>query len=168
MPDSPASDMPHVPMLARQQSDFSFMAGRPPLPLHMRGDMQMNSPRSSPSSASPSLSNYAGSQQRPSMTSHPAMYGPPPTLEPPTHQDSRSNGSANGSPQLGSMGWQSPSHMASPLPQDGYMYPAETLQFQTNHLYHQNSNMRRPNSTEPDYYDQHKIRPVNEIWQGQM
>ncbi|MCJ1443695.1 MAG: hypothetical protein MMC23_004195 [Stictis urceolatum] len=167
VPDSPASDMPQVPMLPRQASDFQFMAGRPQLPLHLRNDMQAHSPRSSPRSTSPSLSSYGGNHQRPSLTSHPQMYGPPPTLEPPAH-DSRSSGSAGGSPHLSSMGWQSPTQMASPLPNENFMYP-EPFNVQAAHLYYPSSNMRRPNSTEPDHYD-HKIRPQapEGIWQTHM
>jgi hypothetical protein len=176
---SPSSEVPTMPLLPRHHSDFSYMATGS-LPPHMRGgvaDLQSQSPRSSPSSTSPSLSAY-GSNQRPSLTSHPSIYGPPPTLEPPTHHEQRQPGSLSGSPHLGSMGWQSPVHggMGSPghgglgsPGQQEFMYPEPPYGAPPPHqLYYPNSSIRRPHSTEPDQYEL-KPRVLSEqVWTAQM
>lgn len=92
---SPTSEMPPMPPLSRQTSELSYVSG--PFPQHLRGELPPPSTRSSPSLPSPTRSSFS-TQHRPSLTSHPATYGPPPTLEPPTHQDSRRPGSASGKP----------------------------------------------------------------------
>ncbi|KAL9120675.1 MAG: hypothetical protein Q9187_002767 [Circinaria calcarea] len=163
---SPSHEVPQVPHLVRAQTDFPYMAPGP-LPPHLRGDMQQPSPRSTPSVTSPSLSAYGGNQHRPSLTSHPSMYGPPQPLEPPTHHEQHQSGSVSGSPHLGSLGWQSPAPagMGSPSQTGGYSYP-DPYGAPPPHLYYQNPNVRRPQSTEPEY-DDIKPRIVGgEIWSG--
>ena len=164
---SPSTGLPRMPGMQRQASDF----GGYNLPPHLRGEFQQQaSPRSSPSVTSPSLSSF-GTSQRPSMTSYPSGYAPPQPLEPPTHGDIKS-GSAAGSPHLSSVGWQSPQHpgIGSPGPAE-YSYPepsyAQMPQGMPNNMqayyYHQNSNLRRPQSTEADGYDT-KPRMGQEMW----
>lgn len=168
---SPASEIPHMPALNRQSSDISYL---PPgsLPPHMRPDLPSQpSPRSSPSASSPPLSAFGGNPHRPSLTSHPSsVYGPPPILEPPTHHEQRQPSSASGSPHLSSVGWHSPSHPGIGSPShhsEPYMYPEPPYGAPAPHLYYPNSNLRRPQSTEPDQYDT-KPRIVGEVWNGQM
>jgi len=149
---SPTSNLPPMPPLSRQTSELSYISG--PFPHHLRGDLPPSSARSSPSLPSPTRSSFS-TQHRPSLTSHPATYGPPPTLEPPTHQDSRRPGSASGSPHLGSSGWQSPIHpgMSSPGHGESYLYPDPPFAGPAPHFYYPNSHLRRPHSTEPDQYE---------------
>ncbi|MCJ1416569.1 hypothetical protein MMC32_002907 [Xylographa parallela] len=166
---SPSSEATQMPMLPRQHSEFSYLHSGS-LPPHMRGDVQQSSPRSSPSSTSPSLSAYGSNHHnRPSLTSHPSMYGPPPTLEPPTHQEHRQPNSISGSPHLSSMGWQSPAHtsMGSPGHVE-YMYPEPPFGAPTPHLYYPNSSIRRPQSTEPDQYEMKPRLVSGEVWTGHM
>ena len=161
---SPATEIPQMSISNRLPgaADYSYLpsAGLPP---HMRNSFQEQSPRSSPSATSPSLSNFVPAQpnhHRPSLTSHPQMYGPPPTLEPhPTHHNHQQSGSSNSSPHMSGIGWQSPTHaggLGSPpgsVGDGGYIYPEPPYGGPAPHLYYQNSNMRRPNSTEPDQYE---------------
>ena len=97
------------------------------------------------------------------------MYGPPPTLEPPTHHEQRQPNSLSGSPHLGSMGWQSPTHgsLGSPSHTE-FMYPEPQFGTPAPHLYYQNSNTRRPNSTEPDQYEMKPRLIGGEVWPTQM
>ena len=163
---SPSSDMPHVPLLPRQHSDFSYMPSGS-IPPHLRGDMS-HIPRSG--STSPSLSAFGNNHGRPSLTSHPNMYGPPPILEPPTHHDQRTSGSASGSPHLSSIGWQSPSQsgIGSPVPGDSYAYPEPSFGVPNGHLYYPSSNIRRPHSTEPDHYETKPRLVPGEVWMGPL
>ena len=87
------------------------------------------------------------------MTSHPAGYGPPSVLEPPTSTNNAQSGSANGSPHMGAMGWQSPSHqgMPSPTAQESYAYPDPNhYAGAAQNLYYANQAMQRPGSAEPN------------------
>lgn len=145
---SPGQDLPPIPNMHRQGSDFGYIPNGG-LPLHLRNDMQQPSPRSIPGSPPPSNNNFS-SNHRPSMTSHPNNYGPPQPLEPPANNDHRSQGS--GSPHMSAIGWGSPqpNSMPSPQPVDNYAYPDPTYGGQP--LYYPGSNMRRPQSTEPDDY----------------
>ena len=124
------------------------------LPPHVRAGMQQPSPRSSPSASSPTLSAFSGNSfpHRPSLTSHPML----PVLEPPAYHDLRQPSSGSGSPHLGTPGWNSPVHpgnLPSPGQCDaGYSYPEPPYQT-GQHLYYPNSNLRRPQSTEPDQYE---------------
>ena len=143
---SPNTEIPHMPHLNRQTSSISYTSNDS-LPPHMRGGLQQPSPRSSPSASSPSLSAFGGNHHRPSLTSHPTL----PVLEPPTYHDLRQPSSGSGSPHFGSTGWQSPAH-PSGLPSPGhgdssFMYPEPPS------FYYPNSNLRRPQSTEPDHYE---------------
>ncbi|KLU88637.1 zinc finger protein 58 [Magnaporthiopsis poae ATCC 64411] len=83
------------------------------LPSHLRGDVHAASPTSTTSSG------YTNNRP----TSHPTGYGPPQVLEP--NVETRPGpGSASGSPHLGSVGWQSPSHVGSPSHStSGFVYP---------------------------------------------
>lgn len=169
---SPSNEIPHMPGLNRSSSDFFTSGGLPP---HMRGDLmpQQPSPRSSPSAPSPTLSSFGSNPHRPSLTSHPSMYGPPPILEPPTHHEQRQPVSAGGSPHLSSVGWHSPSHpgsMGSPSHhgEPSYMYPEPPYSAPVPHLYYPNSNIRRPQSTEPEHYDSKARLVTGEIWNGHL
>lgn len=166
---SPVSETTtQLPMLPRQHSSFSYLHSGS-LPPHMRGDMQQPSPGSSPSSTSPSLSAYGGNHSRPSLTSHPSIYGPPPILEPPTHHEHRQPNSVSGSPHLSSMGWQSPTHpsMGSPSHAE-YMYPEPPYGAPSQQLYYPNSSIRRPQSTEPDQYELKPRLVSGEVWSAHM
>ncbi|MCJ1235587.1 Zinc finger protein, C2H2 tynpe [Varicellaria rhodocarpa] len=154
---SPSHQLQQPTNLPRQHGDYVYMAPGS-LPLHMRGDVQQQSPRSSPTATSPSLSAYGGNPHRPSLTSHPSMYGPPPVLEPPTHHDQRQHGSPIGSPHLSSLGWQSPSQATMGSPSQGFAYP-EPPYTGPHHLYY-----RRPQSTEPGDYETKPRIVGNEIW----
>lgn len=151
---SPNEDIPSMPHLIRQTSSLSYNSSDS-LPPHMRSGLQQPSPRSSPSASSPSLSAFGGSTSyhRPSLTSHPNL----PVLEPPTYHDLRSG---SGSPHLSNAGWQSPVNptMPSPTHVDFPMYPESPYGNGGGgmSLYHPSSNMRRPQSTEPDHYE---LRP---------
>lgn len=156
-PNSELAPMSHIP---RHPGD-AWM-NNSSLPGHLRGDYGLQSQQQPPSNG------YANGM-RP--TSHPTGYGPPPTLEPPTSVDNRQQGpgSATGSPHMASMGWQSPSHhsMPSPSQSNSYVYPDPDPYGSSgamNHMYYPNSNIRRPQSTEPDNYD---LKPrINEMWQA--
>ena len=166
---SPSGEAAQVAAMQRQPSDFSYMTPGS-LPMHMRGDLQQASPRSSPATNAQPLSAYGSNQHRQAMTSHPIMYGPPPTLEPPTHQEHRQTGSNNGSPHMNSIGWISPGHagMGSPNHVDSYIYPEPPYVATAPHLYYPNSNIRRPQSTEPDQYERKPRLVGGEVWTGQM
>ncbi len=162
---SPGTELPRIPNMNHQGSDYSYLTNIS-VPPHMRADLQRPSPQPSPTAPSPSTSSFNASHHRPSLTSHPSGYGPPPTLEPPTHQDPRQAGSTNGSPHAGHLGWQSPTHpsMASPAHNGSYVYPEPPYGASTPHLCYPNSNIRRPQSTEPENYES-KPRLMNgEIW----
>ncbi len=162
---SPSNGIPRMPTLNRQTSDFSYMPNGS-LPHHIRGDLQQPSPRSSPSAPSPSYSSFGSNQHRPSLTSYPSMYCPPQILEPPTHHENRRGGSAGDSPHLGSVGWQSPVHpgMGSPSHGEPYMYPEPPYGAPAHHLYYPNSNLRRPQSSEPDHYETKPRLVGGEVW----
>ncbi|KAF2853313.1 hypothetical protein T440DRAFT_516017 [Plenodomus tracheiphilus IPT5] len=166
---SPANGMGagFVPGMHRQTSDFAY-AGNMNVPPHMRNEMPQPSPRASPALTPQSYaSSVSGS--RPPITSHPSGgYGPPQILEPPTtanHNQSGTN-SANGSPHMTAMGWQSPSQQALPSPggaDNGYVYPEPQYQ-QQNSMYYQNPTLRRPTSTDPDHYNPNQQRMGNDMW----
>jgi hypothetical protein len=151
---SPSNELPPLPSLHRP-SELGYLQPNGSFPPHLRHDFQQQSPRSSPGIPSPSLAgSFANlSQHRPSLTSHPTGYGPPQPLEPPANTDHRGNGSAGGSPHLTGMGWPSPSthNLPSPSAIDAYSYPDPT--YGGAPLYYPGSNIRRPQSTEPDHYE---------------
>ncbi|KAI9714289.1 MAG: hypothetical protein M1820_000250 [Bogoriella megaspora] len=165
---SPSASMQGISTLHRQASDYAYMAGMN-MPPHLRGEMQQPSPRSSPSVASQPYTSVP-TNARPSLTSHPSGYGPPSVLEPaPTsnngQQQQQQAGSANGSPHMANMGWQSPAQqgMASPNPGESYVYPDPHYGQTPNMYYPPNSSVRRPQSSEPDPYQQTN-RLGNELW----
>lgn len=161
---SPAAGMPVVPAMHRQASDYAYM-GNMNVPPHLRNEIQQPSPRSSPSLTSQSYTS-AVNNQRPSLTSHPSGYGPPPILEPPASANHGQPGSVNGSPHMGTMGWQSPSQqgLPSPGPADSYVYPEPHYNSSATNMYYPNSNIRRPQSTEPDQYDPRQQRMAGDMW----
>jgi hypothetical protein len=155
-----------APLLPRQPNDFGYIAGG--LPPHLRADLTQNSPRSG--STSPSLSAF-GVSTRPSFTSHPNSYvPPPPPLEPPTQNEQRTTGSANGSPHLSSIGWQTPPHhnIGSPVPGNGYIYPDPAYELTQPNIYYTNTTQRRPQSTEPDQYELKPRMSANDVWGSQL
>ncbi|KAI0483840.1 hypothetical protein F4859DRAFT_512477 [Xylaria cf. heliscus] len=166
MSTSPGAD-PAGPNTMRP-SDYSFM-GNGTLPSHLRADIHTQTPTSM-GSFTPGM--------RP--TSHPTNYPPPPTLEPNIESHNSTGGSTAGSPHMGSVGWQSPSHVQSPshMPSPTYsnnggsgsVYPDLEPSFAGNALspmYSYSTQVRRGNSTEPpsSTYDV-KPRP-SELWAGQ-
>ncbi|KAI9814649.1 MAG: hypothetical protein M1827_003205 [Pycnora praestabilis] len=163
---SPSAELPSIPVsMHRQVTDFSFM-GNGSLPSHMRNDMQQQSPRNSPLAMPQSLTSHGGGHTLQRITSHPSPYGPPTTLEPPMGIDQRlQQASTNGSPHMSTIGWQSPPQpgLASPSQGDSYVYPEPLYGATAPQLYYPNSNIRRPQSTEPDGYDT-KPRMGGEVW----
>lgn len=142
---------------AMRNSEYSYMNN---VPVHLRTDMQSQSPTSAPSYTT---------GMRP--TSYPTAYPPPPTLEP-SVESHHSGGSTGGSPHMGSVGWQSPSHMPSPTPSNGgngCVYPDPDQPFLGSNTmgqmyYNAAPHIRRPTSTEPGSaaYD---VKPrVGELW----
>ncbi|KAI1173539.1 hypothetical protein F4777DRAFT_446937 [Nemania sp. FL0916] len=99
MSASPGAD--HGAPNTMRFNDYAYM-GNGTLPVHIRSDIHTQSPTSA--------ANFA-SGMRP--TSHPASYPPPPPLEPNIESHHSAGGSTGGSPHMGSVGWQSPSHMQS-------------------------------------------------------
>lgn len=151
-PNSELAPMNHMP---RHPGEFPQYMNNSPLPGHLRGEYAQNQPP-------PATASFQNTM-RP--TSHPTGYGPPPTLEPPASSEPRQGGSVSNSPHMGNAGWASPPpNMPSPS-SNNYVYPdpdpynaAQMGQM----YYHQNSNMRRPQSTEPADYD---VKPrMNEMW----
>ncbi|OTB09507.1 hypothetical protein M426DRAFT_80341 [Hypoxylon sp. CI-4A] len=148
---------------AMRNGDYSYVSNGS-LPAHIRTDMQSQSPTSAPA--------YTTSM-RP--TSHPTAFPPPPTLEPNIESHQSGTGSTGGSPHMGSTGWQSPSHMASPTHSNGgsnFVYPDPDPSFMSGNgmglqYYTAGSQIRRPTSTDTttSTYDV-KPRP-NELWAGQ-
>lgn len=160
----------------RQQNDFSYLSSVA-VPAHLRTDMpamHSQSPTSAPTYAT---------TMRPTSHPHHTAFAPPPTLEPNLEPNQSPAGSVAGSPHMGSVGWQSPTHMASPThhmaspthsnPGNAYVYPdPDQSPFTSNHLGQMYYNgvgqlIRRPNSTDPGTggYDDVKPRP-NELWAG--
>ena len=166
---SPSNGMPAgvVPGMHRQAPDYAYMGGMN-VPPHMRNEMPQPSPRASPALTTQSYSSNV-SNSRPTITSHPSAYGPPQILEPPAsanHNQAGGTSSANGSPHMTAMGWQSPSQQPIPSPgggDNGYVYPEPQYNSQ-NSMYYQNHNIRRPNSTEPDHYNPNQQRMGGEMW----
>ncbi|RFU23587.1 hypothetical protein B7463_g12750, partial [Scytalidium lignicola] len=144
-----------APMSAqRHMGEYQYM-NHSPLPGHLRGEYLSHQ-------QPPTTAPYSN-VMRP--TSHPTGYGPPPPLEPPTHTDQRQPGSAGGSPHMSNAGWQSPSQaMHSPSQANSFVYPDPEYGAQAalGSMYYPNSNIRRPQSTEPDGYD---MKPrMSEMW----
>ncbi len=158
MSASPNSELAPMNGMPRQP-EYGYM-NNSPLPGHLRPEYNM-------SNQQPQTTAVYQSGMRP--TSHPTGYGPPSILEPPANME-RQPGSANGSPHMSAVGWQSPSHnMPSPSQSNAYVYPDPDPYGASAaigpHLYYQNSNMRRPQSTEPDGGYEVKPRP-NDLWQA--
>lgn len=145
------SPVPDLGANAMRQNEYAYMNNNGgTLPAHLRTGMHTQIPTSAPS---------YGADMRP--TSHPASFPPPPTtLEPSIEPHQSGPGSAGGSPHMGSVGWVSPSHMASPTHSQsghGYVYPdPDQTAFTTGGLgqmgqmyYGSAQQIRRPQSTEP-------------------
>jgi len=152
---------------AMRSNDYSYM-GNGTLPVHLRPDMHLQTPTSA-STLTPGM--------RP--TSHPTNYLPPPTLEPSVEPHQSTPGSTGGSPHMGSVGWQSPSHAQSPshLPSPTFsngggnnsVYPDLEPAFGNNSLspvYSFSTQGRRPNSTEPTSTTYDVKQPPSELWAG--
>ncbi|KAI0839754.1 hypothetical protein F5Y06DRAFT_286223 [Hypoxylon sp. FL0890] len=148
---------------AMRGSDYSYVSNGS-LPVHLRTDMQSQSPTSAPAYTT---------GMRP--TSHPTTYPPPPTLEPSVESHQSGTGSTGGSPHMGSVGWQSPSHMASPTHSNSgnsYVYPDPDQPFLgSNNMgqmyYNAGAQIRRPTSTEPGSATYHEVKSRNELWASQ-
>ena len=174
---SPNSEVPQMPFLNRQISSISYSNAEPlppfndSLPPHLRAGLQQPSPRSSPSASSPTLSAFGGSNypHRPSLTSHPML----PVLEPPPYHDLRQPSSGSGSPHLSTPGWNSPvqpSGLPSPGQCDsGFSYPEPLYPTAGQHLYYPSSNLRRPQSTEPEQYElKPRLPSSGSVWATSM
>lgn len=182
MSQSPMSEMAPMNsmnngMHRQMQENYQYM-NNSSLPAHLRQDYSHQLP--SQNGQMPPQGGNWQQQMSTRPTSHPQGYGPPQILEPPANQSA--NGSSQNSPHMSNAGWGSPSSqnhghgmssqigsgMPSPGP-NGYMYPdPEYGQHQAMGagMYYPNSNIRRPQSTEPDGqgYD---VKPrINELWQG--
>lgn len=155
---SPNSEL--APMSAMHRNEYQYI-NNSSIPVHLRDNYHMQQPNHQPTPVTSSYSNG----MRP--TSHPNPYGPPPILEPPTNPPPTV--SVNGSPHMSTVGWNSPTHMASPSSQaNGYVYPdpdpyGAQVMGHMGHMYFPNGNIRRPQSTEPDNYDT-KPRMQHEMW----
>lgn len=133
------------------------------LPVHLRSDLHTASP-------APTTSSGFNNGMRP--TSHPTGYGPPPTLEP-SIEHPQGPGSAGNSPHMGSMGWHSPSHVASPSHSsaNGYMYPDPdsypvNANMSAGQVFYNNAvQMRRSGSAEVGSASYDMKRP-GELWAG--
>ncbi|KAF3761518.1 hypothetical protein M406DRAFT_281560 [Cryphonectria parasitica EP155] len=141
--------------------------GNSSLPAHMRTDLHSSSPAATTSSG-------FSSNVRP--TSHPNAYGaaPPPTTLEPSIEGSQGPGSAVGSPHMSSVGWASPSHVASPAHSNSggnssYVYPDPDSSYPTNAaaqgqmFYSAAMGLQRPGSAEPGAQSAYKPRQ-NELW----
>ena len=155
---SPNSELAPMNGIPRHPAEYQYM-NNSPLPGHLRGEYHV------PNQSVPTTAPFSNGM-RP--TSHPTGYGPPSILEPPANMEQRQAGSASGSPHMSSVGWQSPSqNMPSPSQSNGYVYPDPdpygSAAAMNQHLYYQNSNVRRPGSMEPDTYDlKQPTRVLNE------
>lgn len=163
---SPNIELPPIPSIPPRPSELGYLQPNGSFPPHLRADFQHASPRSSPGLASPSLAGSLHNNHlpphRPSLTSHPTGYGPPQPLEPPANTDHRSVNSVGGSPHLSGIGWGSPSNpnMPSPSAIEAYAYPDPG--FGGGPLYYPGSNIRRPQSTEPDQFEtKPRMHPTN-------
>lgn len=155
---SPHSELAPLNNMHRQPGEFQYI-NNSHLPTHVRGEYHNQGPQV------PITASFSNAM-RP--TSHPTGYGPPSVLEPPAHSE-RQGGSVTGSPHMGSVGWHSPSphSMPSPSQSNPYVYPDPDPYggaAMAQHLYYQNSNMRRPHSTEPDSYDVKPRINQTEMW----
>jgi hypothetical protein len=152
MSGSPNSELAPLNGVPRHEQ-FQYM-NNSSLPVHLRGHYPLPSQHQQPQAV----------MSYPNPTSHPVGYGPQAPHPAPMEPRAQS-GSATGSPHMSSGGW-SPSHnMPSPTSHAGaYTYPDpdpygnQGMQ----HMYYQNAQMRRPQSTEPDSYD-NKPR-MGEMW----
>ena len=141
---SPNVDMSAHNGMHRHAGDFQFMQQGGPLPAHLR----LGSPTSQSSNG------YNNNGIRP--TSHPTSYGRPPTLEPNLDQHQSGAMSNGGSPHMGNVGWQSPSHVPSSSHHQngaGYVYPEPDTYPQNTAMgqmyYSAGPQLRRPHNTEP-------------------
>lgn len=137
---SPSVDLSGANGFPRHASDFQYLQQSGSLPVHLR----VGSPVSS--------SSGGYNPMRP--TSHPTGYGPPSIMEPNLEHNQGGSSSAGGSPHMSNIGWQSPSHMASPSQNNAnYVYP-DPDSYPSNHAMNQlyysaAAHMRRPQSAEP-------------------
>jgi hypothetical protein len=149
--------------LRHASAEFQYLPNSS-LPVHLRGDMHAGSPTSTSSAG-------YNSSIRP--TSHPTGYGPPPTLEPSLDQHQSGPGSTVGSPHMGSVGWQSPTHVASPSHSGGtpYVYP-DPEAYPSNSggmgqmFYGGPGQMRRQHSAEPPAGAYDVKGRQGELWAG--
>lgn len=157
MSASPNSELAPLNAMPRHPSEYQPYMSNSPLPGHLRGEYHMQNQPAQPTAA------FANGM-RP--TSHPTGYGPPSILEPPANMEQRQPGSANGSPHMSSVGWQSPSqnNMPSPSQSHGYVYPDPDYgsgAIAQQQMYYPNSNTRQQ-STGVEGYD---VKPrMNEMW----
>lgn len=160
---SPNSELAPMSGMPRHPAEYPYGSmSNSSLPTHLRDSYH------AAGQAPPTTATFSNGM-RP--TSHPSGYAPPPSiLEPPANMEQRQPGSASGSPHMSHASWNSPSpHMPSPPPAN-YTYPdpdpyGGAMGMNQQHLYYQNSNMRRPQSTEPDQYDMKpRMNNGNEMW----
>lgn len=157
---SPNAELAPMNGMQRHMGDYPYM-NNSSLPVHLRNDYAQHVPMQN--APLPQKQSQYPNSQRP--TSHPTGYGPPQILEPPANPQS-SGSQSGGSPHMSNAGWHSPSNMPSPTSQSngGYVYPDPDPYGSgaMGHMYYPNSNIRRPQSTEPDSYE---TKPrLNELW----
>lgn len=141
--------------------------GNSSLPVHMRNDLH---------TSSPTVTTSAGFSNNVRPTSHPTPYGvgPPPTTLEPSIENSQGPGSVTGSPHMSSVGWASPSHVASPSHSNSggnssYVYPDPDSSYpasaaaQGQMFYASAMALQRPGSAEPGAQQAYKPRQ-GELW----
>ncbi|POS85805.1 hypothetical protein EPUL_002677, partial [Erysiphe pulchra] len=156
---SPNSDL--VPINAtihRQSTDYSYM-GNGSLPVHLRSDYSIQNQTSTGPTTFPNMTS------RP--TSHPTGYDSPAIMDSSiaNTSDRQLSNCQNNHSQNNTVSWQTTSpNMLSPA-SNAYVYPdPDTYGSNTigQQMYYPNSNLRRPESTEPEAYD---LKPrMNELW----
>jgi hypothetical protein len=163
MTASPNSELAPMSGMPRHPAEYQYgNMNNSSLPTHLRGEYHVTN------QAPPTTATFSNGM-RP--TSHPTGYAPPPSiLEPPANMEQRQSGSASASPHMSHASWNSPSpNMQSPPPAN-FAYPdpdpyGGQMGMNQQHMFYQNSNMRRPQSTEPDQYDMKpRMNSGNEMW----
>ncbi|RKF61735.1 Zinc finger protein 420 [Erysiphe neolycopersici] len=156
---SPNSDL--VPINAsmhRQSTDYSYISNGS-LPVHLRSEYGI------PNQTSIGPTTFSNMSSRP--TSHPSSYDSPAIMGSSTANtsDRQLSNCQNNNSQNNTVNWQTTGpNMLSPT-SNAYVYPdPDTYGSNTigQQMYYPNSNLRRPESTEPEVYD---IKPrMNELW----
>lgn len=150
---SPNTELPPTTNgMQRQGSEYGYLGQNHSLPPHLRPDFQQNPTRQTPTMNGQPLHNFTSAPQQRPTTARPQNFGPPQPMEPPAS----GTGSGNASPHMNNLGWnaQNPGNMPTSAAMDNYAYPDPG--YGGHPIYYPGSNIRRPQSTEPEEYG---IRP---------